>query len=295
MSKHPASPRACRIDFPAVRGFTLIELLVVIAIIAMLAAMLLPALGAAKEAGRRSVCLSNTRQIANAAGNYASDFTDRLGPSTINYYHPTRRPNGPPQPTVLQVNGYTNCDSAVVSHYLAMGYIPSTRTYQNFIGNNVLICPTARATLPRIYYRYSGNFGDVECHYFLSDLICGSSRNNIDGAYKLGEIARPSDTFFAGDAVAWTNPVYNGYPVAMAAAFSWGNINERSMLFGVQTTFSGYTYPPNPPTTHMASANGLFWDGHGATVAMPNPSTAERNRLRKQFTANYSGLQENYP
>jgi prepilin-type N-terminal cleavage/methylation domain-containing protein len=66
----------------AKKGFTLIELLVVIAIIAILASILFPVFGRARENARRSSCQSNLKQIALGAKQYVQDYDERY-PLTI--------------------------------------------------------------------------------------------------------------------------------------------------------------------------------------------------------------------
>lgn len=69
------------------RSFTLIELLVVVAIIAILAAMLLPVLGRAREKARRTVCMGNLKQCGMSLAMYADEWD-----SQVPYSYP--RPNG---------------------------------------------------------------------------------------------------------------------------------------------------------------------------------------------------------
>lgn len=77
------------------RGFTLIELLVVISVIALLMAILMPALNIAREQGRRAACMSNLRQVGVALTMYQHDY-EQLPPKTqavFDYASPASRDN----------------------------------------------------------------------------------------------------------------------------------------------------------------------------------------------------------
>src|SRR5205814_1265118 len=76
------SRSACRAR-PAPRGFTLIELLVVIAIIAILAGILFPVFAQAREAARKTQCLSNTKQIGTGVMLYLQDYDEKFLPPLI--------------------------------------------------------------------------------------------------------------------------------------------------------------------------------------------------------------------
>jgi len=95
-----ASPRAALVGYSRGVGFTLIELLVVIAIIGILTAMIFPVFAKAREAARKSVCISNLKQLSLAMLMYLQDndggFVPADSPDMLRRWHGARRSTDDP-------------------------------------------------------------------------------------------------------------------------------------------------------------------------------------------------------
>ena len=137
-----AGATAMRKGSKAATGFTLVELLVVIAVVAILAALLLPALGKAKENAKRSACLGNLKQINVALLLYADDSNDTsptVGQTTnqvtlMNSYRQLLQRYVGPDGAPSRGNKLFDCPSDTFCYEIrpevGQDYIPSSRHKQ---------------------------------------------------------------------------------------------------------------------------------------------------------------------
>ncbi len=113
------------------RAFTLIELLVVIAIVAILAAILFPVFAQAKEAAKKTVCISNMKQIGLGLNMYAIDFDDVFCPAEVN------------------MDGQGDVPGKNGLHEGENGWKPYDQSIMPYVKNDrVFTCPSETATWP---------------------------------------------------------------------------------------------------------------------------------------------------
>ena len=199
------------------KAFTLIELLVVIAIIAILAAILFPVFAQAKEAAKRSACLSNMKQVGTGTYLYAGDYDDTF---MTDSKYPIGNIGGPKCTATLN----TNCQGKN-SYYISIQ--PYIKSYQLFICPDESRANTSfdgvNQTGKMISYGY--NEGVVSDHGW--GLVAGDGASPSRAGYSFSQIDAVAETFAFGDSQDGGNPAITADNNLATAALNAGTSAMR--------------------------------------------------------------------
>lgn len=272
------------------KGFTLIELLVVIAIIALLAAILFPVFGRARENARRSSCQSNLKQIGIAFHSYTQDYDEKLPlPRYCNF-----SPNGSTATGYMAAADANNLPNPkAYDAYAGAATYWVDEIYPYIKNGQVFWCPSDKNKGIYAEYGPAGSLGEISygMNEFMngftewyvgprtSDWInwvypwagWGPKSNKSGGLYgqALYAIESPSYKVLAGDVAhdsAYSGPLFKaGLPSSAGSGYYYTYYGPDVDLTGtgygtaVQTDFN---QPGWMRGRHFGGANILFADGH---------------------------------
>jgi prepilin-type N-terminal cleavage/methylation domain-containing protein/prepilin-type processing-associated H-X9-DG protein len=246
------------------KAFTLIELLVVIAIIAILAAILFPVFAQAKEAAKKTSCLSNDKQMATALFLYANDNEDTL--CQTSWESDTLHP--------YQVHW----------SFLMQPYI---KNWQMFVCPSdstpvkpKVACPNGEADLGKLPmvcdwlapkgYSYIPNYNAIPAHDWIptSLTVFNSPADTILVTEKrdtkdLGDSHKGTSGFLPSQPCPnWTLVPYNGYPSGNTYSYTPTEVAKAMLVGAGKTEFKKYDILRVAWDRHTNGANYSFADGH---------------------------------